>query len=96
VGCFLAMLMAGCVWGTFMISYMNLVIESCPHEVRSAHLMIGNTVVGVAGLLFPLAGAQIAERAGIPALMEVSLVFSVVALAWGIWKVRDPRVSSAD
>jgi len=92
-GCFLAMLLAGCVGGTLMISYMNLVVESCPHKVRSAHLMIGNMVVGVAGLLFPMAGALIAARAGIPALMEVSLVVSAMALGWGVWKVKDPRDS---
>jgi MFS family permease len=92
-GCFLAMLLAGCVWGTSMISYMNLVIESCPHKVRSAHLMIGNMVVGVAGLLFPIAGALLAAHAGIPALMEASLAVSALALAWGLWKVKDPRDS---
>ena len=78
---FFAMLFSGGVGGTLLISYLNLVIESCPHEVRSAHLMIGNMVVGVAGLLFPLAGAAIAVQAGIPILMQVSLAVSVIKSA---------------
>jgi MFS family permease len=90
-GYFLAMLLAGCVGGTLIISYMNLVVETCPHQVRSAHLMIGNMVVGVAGLLFPMCGALIAVHAGIPTLMEVSFAVSAMALAWGLWKVKDPR-----
>jgi len=90
-GYFLAMLFSGCVGGTLLISYLNLVIESCPHEVRAAHLMIGNLVVGVAGLLFPMAGACIAIHAGIPRLMVVSLAVSAVALVWNIRKVKDPR-----
>jgi MFS family permease len=77
--------------GAFLISYLNLVVESCPHEVRSAHIMVGNMVVGVAGLLIPLAGAALAEQAGIPALMKASLGISLVALAWNLLKVRDPR-----
>jgi MFS family permease len=95
-GCFLAMLMSGCVGGTLMISYMNLVVETCPHEVRSAHLMIGNMVVGVAGLLFPMAGALIAAHAGIPALMEASFAVSAAALAWCLWKVKDPRETKGE
>jgi len=91
VGYFLAMLFAGCVGGALMISYLNLVIESCPHQVRAAHLMIGNIVAGVASLLFPLVGAAIAIHAGIPALMQVSLTVSAVALFWNIRKVKDPR-----
>ena len=90
-GCFLAMLFSGGVGGTLLISYLNLVIESCPHEVRAAHLMIGNMVVGVAGLLFPLVGASIAVWAGIPMLMKISLAVSVVALVWTVFRVRDPR-----
>jgi MFS family permease len=91
VGCFLAMLLSGCVAGTLLISYMNLVVESCPHKVRSAHLMIGNMAVGVAGLLFPIAGAFIAAHAGIRPLMKISFTVSALALAWSVWKVRDPR-----
>lgn len=91
VGCFLAMLFSGGVGGTLLISYLNLVIESCPHQVRAAHLMIGNMVVGVAGLLFPLVGAGIAVHAGIPILMKVSLALSVMALVWNIYKMKDPR-----
>jgi len=53
--------------------------------------MIGNMIVGFAGLLFPVIGARIALNAGIPVLMEVSLALSAVALVWSILKVRDPR-----
>ena len=91
VGYFFAMLFAGCVGGTLTISYLNIVIESCPHGVRAAHLMIGNIVVGVAGLLFPLAGAYIATHTSILALMKVSVAVSFLALIWNLRKVKDPR-----
>lgn len=91
IGCFVAMLFSGCVGGALIVSCTNLFIESCPHQVRVAHLMVGNMIVGLAGLLFPLVGARIAIDAGIPALMEVSVVISVIALVWNLCKVKDPR-----
>jgi MFS family permease len=91
IGCFVAMLFAGCVGGTLLVSYTNLLVESCPHQVRVAHLMIGNMIVGFAGLLLPVVGARIATYAGIPVLIEVSFVLSAVALVWSICKLRDPR-----
>ena len=91
IGCFLAMLFSGCTNGTLIISSTNLLLESCPHQVRAAHVMIGNMLVGLAGVLLPILGARIAIQAGITALMEVSFVVSVVALVWNIYKVKDPR-----
>jgi MFS family permease len=91
VGCFFAMLFAGCVAGTILISYLNLVIESCPHEVRSAHILIGNMIVGIAGFIFPLIGARIAVLGGIPVLMKVSLAVSIAALVWSLLRMKDPR-----
>ncbi len=91
IGCFLAFLFAGAVGGTLIISYTNMVIESCPHDIRSAHLMIGNVAVGAAWTVLPLLGSQLAEAYGIRTLAGWSLLLSVVATAWIVLRVRDPR-----
>lgn len=90
-GCLLAFLFAGGVGGVLTISYMNLAIESCPHEIRSAHLVMGNIVVGVAAMVFPLLGGQLAQWLGIQALMLACLVISCMAAVWIVCKVGDPR-----
>jgi len=91
LGCLLAMVFAGGVGGALMISYMNIVIESCPHNIRSAHLAIGNIVLGVTAMVIPFLGSRLAGAYGIRTLMACSLTMSIVAAIWIAWKVRDPR-----
>jgi MFS family permease len=91
VGCALAMVFAGCVGGALTISCMNLMIETCPHQIRSAHLAIGNIIVGIAAMVVPMLGSRLAGAYGIQALMAGSLAMSILAAVWIAWKVRDPR-----
>jgi MFS family permease len=90
-GCLLAFLFAGGVGGVLTISYMNLIIESCPHEIRSAHLVVGNVIVGVAAMLFPVLGSHFAQAHGLRDLMLASLVISCIAAGWIALRVRNPR-----
>jgi MFS family permease len=90
-GCLMAYLFAGCVGGILIVSYTNLVIDSCPHGVRSAHLVVGNLVVGLVLLLAPLVSSQIAEHRGIPTLVVFSLVVSLGSVLWIAVRVREPR-----
>jgi hypothetical protein len=91
VGCLLAFLFAGGVLGVLTISYMNLVLESCPHDIRSAHLVIGNIVVGIIAIIFPILGSRFAQSHGLRSLMLASLGISCVATLWIALKVCDPR-----
>jgi MFS family permease len=90
-GCLLAFLFAGGVIGVVTISYMNLVIESCPHARRAAHLVVGNLIVGPAAVILPMLGSRLAQALGLRALMLESLALSCIALAWITLRVRDPR-----
>lgn len=91
VGCALAMVFAGGVGGVQTISCMNLMIESCPHQIRSAHLAIGNITVAITAMIAPALGSRLAGAYGIQALMAGSLAMSIMAALWIAWKVRDPR-----
>ncbi len=91
IGCLLAMLCAGGVRGAMSVSYMNLVLESCPHRIRSAHVAIGNIIVGMTAMVAPILGSRLAGGYGIRTMMGASLAVSIVAAAWIAWKVRDPR-----
>jgi MFS family permease len=92
IGCLLAFLFAGGVGGVLTISYMNLAIESCPHQIRSAHLVVGNIVVGVIATIFPILGSRFAQSHGLRDLMLGSLVISCIAVLWIAIKVCDPRL----
>lgn len=91
IGCALAMLCAGGVRGAMSVSYMNLVLESCPHHIRSAHVAIGNIIVGTTAMVVPILGSRLAGAYGIRTMIAASLVMSLLAAAWITWKVRDPR-----
>lgn len=91
IGCVLAMLSSGCVRGAMSVSYMNLVLESCPHHIRSAHVAIGNIIVGTTAMVVPILGSRLAGAYGIRTMIAASLAMSLLAASWITWKVRDPR-----
>jgi MFS family permease len=91
VGCVVAYLGAGiCAPGTW-VSHCNLILETCPHEHRVAHIAVGNLVLGGATFFLPLLAGVVAERFGTIVLFEFSIVFSVIAFLWFALKVKDPR-----
>ena len=91
IGCAVAMLFAGGVRGAMSVSYMNLVLESCPHHIRSAHVAVGNIVVGTTAMIVPILGSRLVGAYGIQTIIAASLVMSLLAAGWIAWKVRDPR-----
>jgi MFS family permease len=90
--CLLAYAGAGACLGSGFISHFNMLFETCPHDSRVAHITIGNLVSGAAALTFPLAGGWLAAAQGVRTLFVVSLVLSLVAMAWTFWRVREPRL----
>ncbi len=73
------------------LSSMNLVIDSCRHASRLAHITAANVVVGSAALVIPLLGGWFAQGCGVPALFRVCLCASLAALLWCALVLRDPR-----
>ncbi len=76
------------------LSYYNLLIETCPHDNRGAHITVGNLATLPAIIAAPLLAGLLVQRSGTTALVYVSLAISVVALAWYLAKVKEPRTLS--
>ncbi len=76
------------------LSSLNLVIDSCRHDARLAHITAANVVVGVAAMGIPLLGGWYAQVYGVAALFRVCLCASVAALLWCALVLRDPRVDA--
>ena len=91
VGACLAYLFAGCVGGVSIVSSMNLWLECCPHDMRSAHIMVGNLMIVPICAIIPILGGQLAGHYGVRTLMGVSLAISLVAVTWIGLAVREPR-----
>jgi hypothetical protein len=73
------------------LSSSNLVIESCPHDHRLAHITAANVVLALPILTLPFLAGLLAQAAGLQALFAVSLAFSVAAALWFLFRVREPR-----
>ncbi|MCX7003046.1 MAG: MFS transporter [bacterium] len=73
------------------LSSLNLVIDSCRHDARLAHITAANVVVGVAAMGIPLLGGWYAQVHGVPALFRACLWASGAALLWCVVVLRDPR-----
>lgn len=72
-------------------SHSNIMIETCPHDSRMVHISAGNLVLGGATALMPLIAGELAERFGLRVLFAVSLGFSLLALLWFLFRVKEPR-----
>jgi MFS family permease len=90
-GCVLAYLTAGlCSLGTW-VSHSNIVLESCPHDCRIAHISACNLVVGIFGVVTPLLAGLAVDQWGTRPVFAGSAVFSVAAFLWFLLRVEDPR-----
>jgi MFS family permease len=89
--CLAAYAGAGIISAAGLIAYYNLLLETCRHEGRVAHIMAGNLMLAPAGLLAPLAAGLVAERCGLSWLFAACLALSLASLTWFVAFVRDPR-----
>jgi MFS family permease len=90
-GCLLAYLGAGFCNACALVSHFNLILESCPHDNRVAHISVANLVIGLPLAVAPLLAGVLAEHAGLTTLFRLSLALSLAALAWTLLRVREPR-----
>jgi MFS family permease len=89
--CLAVYLGAGFCTAAGFVSHYNMLIETCPHDHRFAHITAGNLVVGLGMVLMPLAIGTFAEYFGLRILFAGSLALSVAALVWLIFRVKEPR-----
>ncbi len=89
--CMAAYFLTGACVASAAVSYANMIFETCPHENRMAHITVANTIVSAAAIGAPLAAGMTASAVGIRPLFAICLAFSVLALAWFILRVKEPR-----
>jgi MFS family permease len=82
---------AGVNGSAFFLSHTNLLFESCRHENRLAHFTLGNVILSIPMLVAPILAGYFAEIWGLTVIFQISLFFSILAVLWFIWRVRDPR-----
>jgi MFS family permease len=93
-GRFACMVVYGCIGAASLGGYlsgMNLMIDSCRHDARLAHITAANVVVGIAALTVPLLGGWYAQVFGVAALFRACLCASGAGLLWCALLLRDPR-----
>ncbi len=81
----------GIVFGCTWVSHINVVIESCPHEHRVAHITVSSIVLAVPAAAAAVVYGVIADVFGFEVLFTIWLAFSAAALAWLIFRVKEPR-----
>lgn len=94
-GCVIAFLTAGVGGMGTWVSHSNLMIETCPHDCRIAHISACNIVVGIVGGIMPLVAGMIVNWRGTICLFTVSAVLSVMAFLWLLLRVEEPRRAAA-
>ncbi|MHC4562350.1 MAG: MFS transporter [Planctomycetota bacterium] len=91
VSCVAVRFAIGIVYGCVIVSHGNLIIESCPHEHRIAHVTISTLVLALPLALVPVGAGFLAERLGFGVLFAICLAISVTAFLWMLLRVKEPR-----
>ncbi len=79
-----------CISSSF-ISHTNMLLETCPHDHRLAHITVGNLVLSVPMVLSPFLAGIASEHFGIRSVFTTCLFFSLLAFIWCLLKVKEPR-----
>lgn len=87
---YLAFVLFGIGSGAVIVSGILIVMEFCEPARRPTYVGLGNTAVGVAGIVAPLIGAGLA-RVSYDWLFAASAAMYGIALAVMHWWVREPR-----
>ncbi len=91
LGCLLAYAGAGICIGSAIVSFNNMLFETCPHDHGPAHITIGSLLVGLGTIVFSLVGGRMAEIFGLSVFFGLCLVTSIIAFLWTWLRVREPR-----
>ena len=94
VSCVAAYVAAGISRGAILISGMNLLFETCPHDSRMAHITVGNFLISGVSIGAPLLAGTAVEWWSLPVVFLICLIFSAIALVWTGLLMHDPRKMS--
>lgn len=89
--CALTYAAAGVAIAAAITSHANMVFETCPHHNRLAHITLGSLVMSISTVSGPLLAGLVAYQWGLRPLFAGSALISLLALAWMIVRVREPR-----
>lgn len=89
--CVAAYFLAGVCVGSSLVSHLNMLFETCPHDHRLAHITLGNLALSVPLLSAPVVAGFAAEAYGLRPVFAGCAVVSTAALLWILIFVRDPR-----
>jgi len=92
--CIIAYFFAGTAMSAAFISHYNMLIESCPHDYRAAHITAGNIAVSIPLVAAPFIAGLATERFGLQTVFAACLAISFISLLWNIFLVKDPRTIS--
>jgi MFS family permease len=81
----------GLSWSAGWVSHVNMLLETCPHDSRVAHLALSNSIVGVFWAVVPLATGWLMERVGVRPGMGITMAPAVLGVLWLALAVREPR-----
>ncbi|MCJ8331191.1 MAG: MFS transporter [Lentisphaeria bacterium] len=93
IACFSAF---GLTIGSFYVSNYNLILETCPHKNRIAHITLNNLLFGVCAVIIPLSMGKIRDIHGFKTAMIASALVTLIATFISVVGMKEPRKLSTD
>lgn len=90
-GCLGAFALAGMAIGGVNVSGLNLLLETCPHAQRQAHIIAGNLALAGPSGLAPLLAGLVGDRFGSRAIFALCLLSSLAGIVWLMLRFVEPR-----
>lgn len=91
LSCIFTYMGIGAAVGSTSLAHVNLLLETCPHENRVAHVTVGNISLGAAAIAAPLLSNVVVQAWGTSALFAGCAAFSLAGVIWLIWRMEEPR-----
>jgi len=83
----------------FGLSIFNALLDVSPDASRPTYIAIYNTLIGMSGFIWPLAGIYLYEAVGLNAVLDISFavrILGMVVAGWVIGKGLSAEVSSKE
>jgi len=91
LSCLLAYFGVGISTSGAFLSHSNMLLETCPHENRMAHVAVGNLLVSLPLIVAPMLAGTFAQAWGIRPLFGWSFFISLISIIWLLLFVKEPR-----
>ncbi|MDP2815194.1 MAG: MFS transporter, partial [Rectinemataceae bacterium] len=91
ISCVLAYFCTGICMGSSFLSHTNILLETCPHDHRIAHITVGNLALSLPMLFAPFVAGLAVESWGLNVVFTICLFINVMAVLWMLFMVKEPR-----